>query len=200
MNDFTASNGGTVEILDSGRVRVIDRSPRRLSDNATSVSRATYLDVSQFEALREFFQAEADERLGRWRWPENPDITVRVAPKHAQRIGASGDTVMIQQDSDGYVGYYGRDSLPEITDRAGGIVRAGHAYFDAHPEPKPWHDAQIGETWVLLGAHLDLAVTVVGGMSERWFTRATVFGRVERFELTDPSITDARRIWPEVSS
>jgi hypothetical protein len=179
VNDFTASNGITI------------------AEEVTTLSSGALMHG----ALREFFRAEEDARLGRWRWPENPDITVRVAPKHAQPPGGDGGTVMIQQDSDGYVGYYDRDSLPEITDKTGGIVRAGHAYFDAHPEPKPWHDAGPAEVWdVDLSWGGMRAVTVYSGRHDEPITVFRDAHTQTEIETDDPGIRDARRIYPGATS
>ena len=60
MNTFTASNG--VEI-------------RPEEGYGAVVSNLTLIN-EEMEALREFFQAEADERAGRWRWVEHPDYVV----------------------------------------------------------------------------------------------------------------------------
>lgn len=186
MEQFTASNGIRIHV-----------SPDTNAHHPLEVVGLGLLR-SSVDALREFFRAEEDERLGRWRWPGDHDITVRVAPKHAQR-GREGGTVMIQRDSDGYVGYRDRTSLPEITDTAGSFVRAGHAYFDAHPEPKPWHDAQPGELWALRFA---------GDDDEKEYLtqfKGTFFARISPDEdawfdtagLHAKEITTGRRIWPE---
>lgn len=64
------------------------------------------------------------------------------------------------------------------------------------PEPKPaWHDANIGEVWVL--EPLSVPYTVVGSPGgEVWFTRADVFGQVERREIKESYFTGGLRIWP----
>ncbi|MDR6691374.1 hypothetical protein J2X55_002286 [Microbacterium sp. 1154] len=122
MNAFTASNGISV-------------TPSASIVGGTSVNDVA-LHKREADALREFFQAEADERLGRWRWPENPAYVVA-------------------------------------------------AYFDAHPEPKPWHGAEPGDVFLVTwpGSEREEAVIVPGAWPKAW-----------------ECVTSARRIWPEVSS
>lgn len=187
MNDFTASNGITIYVRDGGTVQ-FQHGTREESCGILQI----FPHSEWWQTLREFFQAEADERLGRWRWPENPDYVVYLDDGYA--------VVVNESDPSRRPDRVRRRYLEEPEGSLGWGEFAARAYFDAHPETKPWHDAQIGETWVLLGSHLGLAVTVVGGKDGRWFTRATVHGRVERYELTDPTIAEARRIWPEVAA
>jgi hypothetical protein len=190
MNEFQASNGITISISSIGSItaRVERGGPELFIANEMVVP-----------ALREFFRAEEDERVGRWRWPQDPGITVRIAPKHAQHYDAASVTVMIQQDSDGYVGYYTRDRLPEITEGTGGIVRAGHAYFDAHTERAPWHDARPGEVWLLSIEGVESAFYPSKSLDRAFTPVAPNTGRTavgfESFE-----IEAGRRIWPEDDS
>lgn len=179
MNDFTASNGYIVRLEDDARL-VIDWPSER-------DARIAAISQLQVEALREFFQAEADERLGRWRWPENPDYvvypcSVRTRVRVLQETGV-GDLEWVDE-GDG---------------RSYEFVHAARAYFDAHPEPKPWHDAKPGEVWLLTsngGLYIDEPAIFDG--------RQFVFcSRVERNTIdtaTADGIREARRIWPEVSS
>lgn len=182
---FTASNGYEVDFVDGEQVRT------RTGQGSES--------GGHIDALREFFQHERDEELGRWRWPEDTDFTVRIAPAHARDARYPGLTVAIEQESSGYVGYYTRGRLPEVTDKTGGIVRAGHAYFEAHPEPKPWEDAKVGEVWALTmddGVEHDVFIhedRTVGG-------RGGISTGGAYFDIDDGAgITAGRRIWPEES-
>ncbi len=176
MNEFTAADGSIVRS---------DGHPFVMVNSNGMVTH--HFSESESQALRQFFRAEDDERLGRWRWPEKPEFVV-YAPVDFTHY------VRVLNESEATLEVIHRAHLEG---RESSMAQAARAYFDAHPESKPWHDAQIGETWVLLGDHLGIAVSVVGGKDERWFTRATVFGKVERYELTDPTIAEARRIWPE---
>ena len=86
------------------------------------------------------------------------------------------------------------------------LQEVAREYFDAHPEPKPWHDAKPGEVWVLrihTGPTFDHAPAVVSSSANgnAIFTAATYdAGGTEEIALTAPQITYATRIWPEVAS
>jgi len=162
VNYFTASNGIVVSPQPQGGVYIRDDC-RADSDRA--------------QALREFFQAEADERLGRWRWPENPDYVVyrreAYPPVNARRV-----RVILEPTGD-FV-----DTV-EGSKIDGPFKDAARAYFDAHPEPKPWHDAEPGDVFLVTwpGSEREEAVIVPGGWPEAW-----------------ECVTSARRIWPVVSA
>ena len=175
---FTASNGIPVTLTVDGRLIV---------ENADHTYPATIAADEHVQALREFFRHEEDERLARWRWPENTDYVVyplgldadgfRYARVLLERTGASGTWQEGQRPS-------GALSHPD-----GLGILAAMAFFDAHPEPKPaWHDAKPGEVWVL---------TTHG--EEQPYCRASngweIVGR-SYFILGD-YITAGRRIWPD---
>jgi len=148
-------------------------------------------------ALREFFQKERDDELGRWRWPENPDYVVYIAPECADydvRITCetSGDSMVYTRSED-----YGqnRDHPWESL-----WARAARAYFDAHPEPKPWHDAEVGEVWLLTVDGDEMPAVVCadtvgtfGGVKFATSLRGW-FGR------DASAITAGSRVWPEATS
>ena len=60
MNEFTASNGVKI---------------RPEEGYGAVVSNLTLIN-EEMDALREFFQAESDERAGRWRYPDEPQYVV----------------------------------------------------------------------------------------------------------------------------
>lgn len=177
---FTASNG--VHITKKGSSSLAVERPmtdRLLSINAERVS-----------ALREFFQHERDEELGRWRWPENPDwVAIEGERSTGRRTVVLVDERTLERhwlndlvmDSDGY-----RETKHE----------AARAYFEANPEPepepKPWHDAKNGEAWVITWKGGEFAV-VCDGAYFNW-----PFGSTQA--VIDPDITAGRRLWPEDAS
>ena len=189
MNDFTASNGIRVRITRDGELRM--ESPE--FGNVT-------LGEYRIGALREFFRAEEDERLGRWRWPDNPAIVIYRYSETYVRVVREDDGTGEDFYRSGVEANRGR-SFPSDN------LRAAMWYFDAHPEPKPWHDAKPGETWRLTvndrsPLEMDLTFNVIGveGVIPSRFARPQVGGEQMEYPLDSPAITAGRRIWPEVSS
>lgn len=177
---FTASNGVGVWINGDGTLET------------------TPAGSEQVHALREFFQAERDKELGRWRWPEKPDYVVhpvsdfvvevlRETPATALATGPCHQHVS-RADAKRFEGEVAKN-----------FYMAARAYFAAHPEPKPWHDAQPGEIWVArISTGPTFDETALHVMD--YAVEGVVFmdhDQDERYELTDPAITSARRIWPE---
>lgn len=186
MEQYTASNGITV-------TRRPDASGLKFAANGSSLDLGLLTGVTkdQSEALREFFRAEEDERLGRWRWPENPDYVVYP----------DGTSRRVVRDSDGQsmqVSLHDRKVMETYLDSYVGAARA----FDvAHPEPKGWRGAEPGEVW-----DLDLEV---GGVRAVTVASWGADGPVTVFRnpytegetrLDDDGIRDARRVWPEEAS
>jgi hypothetical protein len=169
MNDFTASNGMTVERDHNGDV-LIDRGAPTMS---------LFMADGTALALREFFRAEEDERLGRWRWPENPEYV--VYPDENSR-----DYVRIVCEEDG-----------KVTGFKIGFVAsseaewAARAYFAAHPEPKPWHDAKPGEVW---------EITRRSFTANAWVLESGAFMYDDESFVFSAEITAGRRIYPEATS
>ena len=173
MNDFTASNGVKISLDVAGDYKFEG------NESLYDIQKGG----SNEQALREFFRAEDDARLGRWRWPENPDIYV---------CGESvGFVTVVDEKDPANPGTWERHWHDVRTD----LDRAGRAYFDAHPEPKPWHDAADGETWAL----------TVNGIESAWVFRKSEWERISdgyllRGAPASPAISAGRRIWPEVAS
>ena len=129
MDTFNTSNGNQVRMRETG---VLGVSVAKNSLHDWCVGSDGVVD------LREFFQAERDTELGRWRWPDDPrylvfplkdDDEVRVLDEN------SGQSAAIRRSSF-------RSGLTHTH-----FVGAALAYFDTRPEPKPWHDAKPGELW-----------------------------------------------------
>ncbi|KTR79132.1 hypothetical protein NS234_01800 [Microbacterium oxydans] len=184
MTEFTASNGLKIKANENEHHPVIVASLGLLP---TSVI-----------ALREFFQHERDEELGRWRWPEDLDYVVYSNPDEAfERMFGPNLDLVILRESDGMTKGYVRDEDqggPPMDHRVGHML-AARAYFEAHPERKPWRSAEAGEVWVLTYEGQDHAFgfdsrdeRFVYASGETWFPH------------DDPGITAGRRIWPEDAS
>lgn len=119
--EFKARSGRTVRMLENGDVAF---------DHSNG-----YLAASVVFDAEEYFQAKRDADLGRWRWPENPHYVVYP--------NANDGQVVVVDERDGVRAHYSR-SLCATTapPRIDGIHAAAHAYFEAHPERKPWEDAE----------------------------------------------------------
>ncbi|WP_420110635.1 hypothetical protein [Pseudactinotalea sp.] len=164
MSEFTASNGVNVVSRDKGGYFT-----------GTFDYGINGISAEWGQALREFFQHERDEELGRWRWPESPDYV--VYPR-------DDDTVLVHRESDG-LGYVFSRKMAPYAGFHGDLAPAGVAYFDAHPVRKPWHDAVEGEVWL---------ITYNG-------TEYPAIFQADRFRdhggsWDAESITAGRRIWP----
>lgn len=172
MDKVEASNEVTVERFSE-------------SLNVKRGSVESWLEPWAVNALREFFQAERDHELGRWRWPENPDYVVYPL----QRIGL--DVVKVVHEFDGYqVSFKSRTEAEHFPGSIPG--HAAVAYFDAHNVRKLWYDAKPGEVWVVTEG--DISETYAYLVDDGQFYDSA---RDYALDFTDPAITAARRIWPE---
>lgn len=176
MYDFTASNG--VELTRTPEGHII------IPPVTTGLGEVTQ------QALREFFRAEEDERLGRWRWPQNPGFVVyhsesgyvNVVREHSHFGDTGGAAMRITRP----------DAEQYTSPISANFYNAAKAYFNAHPEPKPWHDAKHREIWVLFVAINEEAYKV----DDDAFVPVNNPARV-RIPLTDTRIQRAHRIYPE---
>ena len=139
-------------------------------------------DLDTTNALRAFFQAERDTKLGRWRDTENTDMVAYRTPE--------------EDDDDGRCILLLNEHSGEFWLDWERLAYSGPArrYFDAHPqpepEPRPWEDAKPGEVWVLTRWGTAEPFLVTGGE----FITADLAVIVD---LDDDSITAGHRIWPE---
>lgn len=186
MEKFTASNGMSVDDTDDaiyfdGRGRIL-------------------MSSDEMKALREFFRAKEDDRLGRWRWPENPDFIGYPAGTDTL-LGAP--VVRLIRESDGATSKWLK---PIVSEPVGDpeFDAAARAYFAAHPEPKPWHDAKPGEVWALRTGGDEHPYRVVKSIK---VTSPLAFLPLDpdvadltiAMGTTAPAITAGRRLWPESS-
>lgn len=174
MEKFTASNGWTVTELEDGQGSVM-----RPAGNREYVF---WLGPTEADTLREFFQAERDAELGRWRWSENTDVVVRVN-------GPDPNTVEVYDEDSGLRATISRGGLG-FEDFEPYLMRAARDYFNAHPVPRPWEDAKPGEVWLVV---LDCEEQAV--IADRFGTLSTHEESLNSPEFT--RISAGRRIWPE---
>jgi hypothetical protein len=174
VNEYTATNGVVVE--DRGGSIILDG---HCIVGAGSIYR---------RALREFFRAEEDERLGRWRWPVKPNYIV---------VPNDDEVCVFDDEALDEARIFSRDSVGF----AGDFGAAAKAYFDAHPEPKPaWHDAKPGEVWALTTENVgdEIAARVADVNDELVFEY--VASITTRIPVHDGRFTSGRRLWPEGDS
>jgi hypothetical protein len=188
VNEYTASNGAKVVLTNAGQTGYI------LAEVDDTVSSA-YLGFEQMKAWREFARAEGDERLGRWRWPENPDYVVYpdVDGYGVHNVVSESDGVSLMATRKGIHAH--KDTHAD----------AARAYFAAHPEPKPWHNAKPGEVWVVtIDGHArphyvqDNRGDTVGGVA--FVAINPTHGQPGHVGINAPAVTDARRVYPEGDS
>jgi hypothetical protein len=184
VNEYTARNGVKLE----------------WDGDTLKVDTLAYFDRwgTHYPALAEFFRAEDDERLGRWRWPENPDYVVYAREDYVQVLHEADGT-------SGFLGSWTRKDVQFVTSDGNLMGRAALAYFDAHPESKPWHDAKAGEVWVVtIDGHSrphyveDNRGDTVGGVA--FVAINPTHGQPGHVGINAPAVTDARRIYPQGDS
>jgi|SRR5690606_9550101 len=184
MDKFTASNGAQIVLMNAWQTGYV------LVEQADDVASA-YLGFEEMVAWREFFQAERDEELGRWRWPENPDYVVYRTDENS--ILVLRESVGDSEEFQTAWAWCGTGDEPPVTE----WQRAAADWAKSHPERKPWHSAEAGEIWVLSideSEDIPCIVTPYGPDFEpishpAWAT----------FARGSDRITAARRIYPEVS-
>ena len=109
-----------------------------------------------------------------------------------------GGVWVLDESEPGAIRYASRAQVPQCwSSNEATYVAAARAYFDAHPEPKPWHDAKPGEAWEL----------TANGDTGPFITMLTPSGAVHfiagngtKFVAEASDITAGRRIWPEDAS
>ncbi len=149
----------------AGRIRIL-----------TPQKALTVLTAKEEAALRDYFQAERDAELGRWRDPVNPDFAFYPLGR---------DKMRLVFERTGYSEIWRREySYPED----GPVGR----YFAAHPkeEPKPWLDAEPGELWEITYQD-ESKMPALRAVDDDWPWRT---GNGEL--VSDDEITAATRIYP----
>lgn len=186
MNEtFEASNGVTV-------MRNTDDGPD-IDYQSWSIgnAREVLLAPHEVDALREFFQHERDQELGRWRDQESPERF--VVPGHADdwiqvwnEARMKGEGTYTRSSA---VIHFGNPKYP--------CAATAKRYFDAHPEPKPWHDARDGQLWLIRFS--DYPNTDVSALVKNGTFVYNDHCHDGIAAVNDSTITAGRRIWPEVS-
>lgn len=180
--EFRARSGRTVKSRSDGSV---------MFDHAKG-----YLSPASVMDAEEFFQAKRDAELGRWRWPANPQWI--VYPRRPGFVPYGDADLLVINEVDGSAMEYVAtdDDGTCYTGREEPAAEAARAYFEAHPERKPWEDAAPGEAWeITYTALASPQVTKVAIRTDRNTWKTDVL----EMEFNH-AITSARRIWPEDAS
>jgi len=131
------------------------------------------------DGLRAWFQEERDEELGWWR--ASPEFVVK--PRAGDNVIGSR-SVNVLNERLGIT-----KPVWEVEESRSEYGIAARAFFDAHPEPKPWQDAQPGGVWL---------ITVEGKPPVPMIatTYGTFTAQLGEYSVNDELITAGRRLWP----
>lgn len=149
-----------------------------------------YLSREAAYDAEEYFQWKRDAELGRWRWPANPDWVAIEGDRDRD-----GRTVVVVNERTLDRSWF-NERVRDTPSDADAAHQAGRAYFEAHPERKPWEDAEAGEVWVLTVDGHEAHFVADG----KEFNGTNEFGRFICCSHDDEDITAGRRVWPEVTS
>lgn len=171
-DNFEASNGYIVRLDEMGDLEIVD-------PDGYPVEWVRGEEL--IAATAEYFQAERDEELGRWRDSVAPEYS--CYPHEDQQL-----VVIINETTGGVHTISREDPEPEGGSEPWDVSRR---YFEEHPLPdlRPWERAKVGEVWALVIEDYEIAATY--GTDDKFYTAETSLAP------TDPTITDGRRIWPE---
>lgn len=175
MDEFVAASGRKVRIRKDGSVEF------GLLNG--------YLPRESAYDAEEFFQAKHDEELGRWRWPINPHIV--VYPRQERGTSDRRWVIVFNESRGVTIG-------PCVEGHTG--EPAALAYFEAHPEPKPWHGAQAGEFWSVTHAGEDETCRVDDVNGTLRFVGVSGWGTSVSMPITHHSITAAVRMVAEAAA
>ena len=135
---FTASNGIAVTIKHDGYL---------IATTDDGVCHATGGADLGVQALREYFTAERDAELDRWRDPETGLLVYQ--------INDDPDTVFVFDETYADHGTWTREQVGPTTTGFGAPI--AERYFAAHPEPTPeWYYVEAGTFWRI---HVDTGDT-----------------------------------------
>ncbi|MBO3663702.1 hypothetical protein [Microbacterium stercoris] len=176
----------TVELDESGALRIAE-----LQDGQ-QVGAVT-MAASVVDEIRRILDAERDEQLGRWRWPENPDYV--VYPRENGSV-----TVFEESNPTAALTFWKHVRNAEVT--SGAFMEAARAFFEAHPEPKPWHDAKPGELWAITFHGVERPCRAINPtFSDRELGFLPVDIPMQTWFAADaPGITAGRPIWQGAAS
>lgn len=180
MGEFVASNG--IRIWRNGSGGIDTLTP---GGNPVVVLGSAYtLPVA------EFFRAEEDERRGWWRWAGDELFVV---------YRWSIDYINVLYLHDGTSNEFRREVVDEGRSRSfvTDYERAARAWFDAHPKPEPWHEADYGDVWELDVVGTSKWVVLEAGDSDEPRPVFRDIRTMAQLPLDDPAIKGGRLLWTE---
>lgn len=182
---FKTRGGFEVIFAESGGIEV--RGPGGVRD---------YTPPSTTFAIEEAMQARHDRDLGRWRWPENPDIVVWAH---------DSDVFVLDERRKEYC-YFPNFEPEEVAlmmpredemQRMPYLTLAGIAaecFFFAQPRRKPWEDAQPGDIWLVTRGRESEVCRVVKIGDDVRFQIIVPSGPLRSYGLDHETVTAAERI------
>ena len=158
------------------------RAVRVYEDGSLNFDTPGYLNPDAAFDAAEWFQAERDAALGRWRSRSNPDWVVYPQESPLQV------RVVHERTGRGYL--YDVDE-PDRFKSAAVSAQVALEYFGAHPVRQPWHDAKPGEFWRV--THWDMVETcrVDEKDGALWFVGVEGWGHRVEMLVAHHSIRDA---------
>lgn len=150
------------------------------------------LGIEIVEDLREYFRDERDKELGRWRLPENPD--------HVVYVSSRSDICVFCESSGSWGQWHERELTQQEVDRDE-LAKTAAAYLAAHPEKKPWHDAEQNDVWALQIKNC-YPPELYRFAQDTTCADSKVFRPVNDparvfFEANSPLIASAEKVWPQ---
>lgn len=137
------------------------------------------------QALREYFLAERDKELGRWRDPEDGDVVVYRNPE-------KGGAIIVKDERTGNTTPWHRGLMNQTLPSNYGNHETANRYFEAHPEKKPWHDAEPGEWWDVTVKGVTYRTLVDLQKDFTYLPGGDTY--LKYFSIDDPSITVGHKL------
>lgn len=167
--------------------RGIDGSLHVETKTKTHAFRATVADD-----FSDFFQQENDEEFGRFRRSPR-DVHVIYPTDDSDKVNALDEARCEVIEAQRGI-KYGDGLLNEVI----------QDYFDHHPTPQPWHDAEDGDVWMVRIpklAETHIPAIVVPSLwpthDDMYFQFGDRLGSPSRSRVDSPDVADAYRIWPK---
>lgn len=154
-------------------------------EDAGGVSVFTDLSAVEAQGLRKYFEQERDRELGRWRCPTDSKYVVTPAgelPEHG---------INVTNERNGFSLKFSRHAVFQDMYYKP-FADVALAYFAAHPEPKPWHDAANGEVWLVKVDGVTRPALVLESVDGLCFYFSDS-GGVRTLALSDPRVEEAER-------